>query len=101
MREEIVRRIVAVSNPDRIVLFGSRSRHDNRPESDYDILVVKSTTEPRHCRARSLYRAIANLPVEVDLLVYTPEEVNDWRDVPLAFITTAMNEGTVLYERAA
>src|SRR5436190_1826225 len=95
---EIVHRVVDSSAPERVVLFGSRARGENRPDSDYDILVVKNTTEPRHRRARALYRAVADLPVEVDFLVYTPSEIEEWRNVEIAFVTTAMREGRVLYE---
>jgi hypothetical protein len=35
----------------------------------------------------------------VDVVVYTPEEVEEWRSVPEAFVTTAIREGKVLYER--
>jgi len=35
----------------------------------------------------------------VDVMVYTPEEVTEWSAVPQAFITTAVREGKVLYER--
>jgi hypothetical protein len=32
-----------------------------------------------------------------DILVHTPEEVDDWKAVPNAFITTILREGKVLY----
>jgi hypothetical protein len=41
----------------------------------------------------------ADLPVEVEVMVYTPEEVDEWSQVPQAFITTAVREGTTIYER--
>jgi len=101
--EEIVRRIVALADPDKIIVFGSRARGDHRADSDIDILVIKESTEPRYKRARALYGALANLPraVDVDISVYTPEEVADWHGVRQAFVTTATREGIVLYERPA
>lgn len=32
------------------------------------------------------------------MVVYTPSEVEEWREVPQAFVTTAIREGRVLYE---
>jgi hypothetical protein len=32
-------------------------------------------------------------------MVYTPEEVREWSAVPQAFVTTAVREGKVVYER--
>lgn len=99
MLEEIVRRITATVRPDRIVLFGSRARGDARPGSDYDLLVIRQSAEPRYRRAVPLYAALADLPVEVDLMVYTPEEVREWSGVRQAFVTTALRQGRLLCER--
>lgn len=40
--DEIVRRIVEVAQPDRIILFGSAARGEMGPDSDLDLLVVKA-----------------------------------------------------------
>ena len=47
---EIVRRLVQALDPDRIVLFGSRARGEASPESDIDLLIVKSSMEAKHRR---------------------------------------------------
>jgi len=98
---EMIARIREAVDPDRIVLFGSRARGQARPESDFDLLIIKESDQPRHRRAASLYTKLADLPVEVEIVVYTPDEVEDWSQVPQAFVTTALREGKVLYERAA
>ena len=97
--DEIVRRVVETEHPDRIILFGSRARQTARPGSDYDLLVVKESSQPRYRRSVQLYARLANIPAEVDVLVYTPEEIAEWSAVPQAFVTTAVREGKVLYER--
>jgi predicted nucleotidyltransferase len=97
--EQVVKRITAAIQPDRIVLFGSRARGDARSGSDYDLLVIRQSSEPRYRRAVPLYVALADLPVEVDVLVYTPEEVREWSGVREAFVTTALRQGRLLYER--
>jgi hypothetical protein len=45
--ETLIRRIVEVARPDRIVLFGSTARGEMGPDSDIDVLVVKSDVEHR------------------------------------------------------
>ncbi len=96
---EMVRRIVAKANPQRVVLFGSRARGNARANSDFDLLLIIESREPRYRRCASLYTALADLPAEVELVAYTPAEVKEWSAVPAAFITTALREGKVLYER--
>lgn len=102
LSREIVRRIVRLADPEKIVLFGSRARGDNRPSSDLDLLVIAESDEPRHIRPRQLYLELAQLPldIDVDVLVYTPSEVWEWSGVPQAFVTTAIREGKVLYEKS-
>jgi predicted nucleotidyltransferase len=95
----IVRRIVDTAQPEKVILFGSRSRGDAQPHIDFDVLVIKESNEPRHRRSVPLYVALADLPVEVEVTVYTPQEVEEWSEVPQAFVTTAVREGTTIYER--
>lgn len=96
--DEIVSRIRQVCRPTQIILFGSRARGEARPNSDYDLLVIQRSDRPRYERAVSLYAALADLPAEVEIVVYTPEEVAEWSSVPQAFVTTAVREGKLLYE---
>jgi len=97
--DDIVRRIVETAQPEKIILFGSRARGDARPNSDFDVLVIKESSEPGYRRDAPLYVALAGLPVEVEVLVYTPQEVAEWAQVPQAFVTTATREGKTIYER--
>lgn len=101
LRAMIVQRIVDAVDPEKIVLFGSRARGTHLPGSDIDLLVVQESDEPRYQRSIPISAALYDLPIEVDteIMVYTPEEVRDWTGAPAAFVTTALREGTVLYER--
>lgn len=74
--DSIVDRIIEAANPDCIVLFGSRARGTSRDDSDYDVLVIKESDEPRYRRSAPLYTKLADLSVEVEVVVYTPEEVS-------------------------
>jgi predicted nucleotidyltransferase len=97
--QDIVQRIVKTAQPDKVILFGSRARGNPRPDSDFDLLVIKDSDEPGYRRDASLYLALAGLNAPVDVMVYTPEEVKEWSAVPQAFVTTAVREGKVVYER--
>ena len=98
--QEIVRRVVEAAHPEKIVLFGSRARGDHRPDSDVDLLIIQRSNIARYRRSVPIYHALAGLPIEVDteVMVYTPQEVEEWKGAPAAFVTTALREGKVLYE---
>jgi predicted nucleotidyltransferase len=97
--EEIVRRLVAEVDPDRIILFGSRARGDAKPDSDVDLLVIKASDEPPHRRVIRAYRALKGVGVPKDILWRTPEEVAEWSAVRNYVTTEALREGRVLYEK--
>lgn len=96
---EAVRRILTAGRPQRIVLFGSHARGDARPESDVDLLIVEESTLPRYKRAVPYLRALTGVLPEKDVVVWTPEEIREWEQVPNAFITTALRDGRTLYAR--
>jgi predicted nucleotidyltransferase len=94
---EVVRRVLRVGSPRRIVLFGSHARGDARPDSDLDLLIVEDSELPRHKRSARYYHALAGVFPAKDILVYTPAEVEEWSEVPNAFVTEALREGRILY----
>ena len=96
---EVVRRIVEIADPDKIILFGSRARGAANSRSDLDILVIKDSDVPRWDRGGGIYYALRDIMVPMDIIVYTPEEIYDWSQVKRAFVTTAVREGKVVYER--
>ena len=99
MLEEVVQRIVSAGNPQQIVLFGSRARRDSAEDSDIDILVIEESDQPRYKRSPRYYRATCGTFPARDIVVWTPDEIREWETVPNHFVTTALREGRVLYER--
>ncbi len=97
--QEITHRIVNAVTAEKIILFGSYAYGNPTRESDLDILVVMHTNLPRYKRSIPIYRALAGLLIPKDIVVYTPAEIEEWEDVPQAFITTAIKKGRIIYEK--
>ena len=97
--QAVVRRLLTVGAPYKIVLFGSRARGDARADSDLDLLIIEASDLPRYKRSPRYLRALVGLFPAKDVMVWTPEEVEAWAEVPQAFITTALREGKTLYTR--
>ena len=95
--DEVVRRIVEVARPERIILFGSAARGAAGPDSDLDLLVVKAGVSHRRRLAQEIYSHLVGLEVPVDVLVVTPEDVETFRDKVGTIIAPAVREGRELY----
>lgn len=95
---EIIRRILSVGAPRKIVLFGSHADGHPRPDSDLDLLIVEESALPRYKRSARYRRALCGLFPAKDIVVWTPAEIEEWQAVPHAFITTILATGKVLYE---
>jgi len=96
--QEIVSRLLGAGEPQKIILFGSHTRREVNDESDYDLLVIEPSVVSRFRRAARYRRALKDFGYSKDIVVWTPDEVAEWQNVPDAFVTTALREGIVLYE---
>jgi predicted nucleotidyltransferase len=94
---DIIARVVAAAQPERIILFGSAARNTMGPQSDVDLLVVKSGAFDRGKVATAIYRRLYGADASVDVVVVTPEEVERYRDTPCLVICPALREGRIVY----
>ena len=101
--QRVTATIVEAADPVQVILFGSQARGDARADSDVDLIVVEA--EPfgpgrdRGAEAARLWRALAGFRVAKDILVYSRDEVEYWRDSLNNVLARALREGRVLYER--
>lgn len=96
-------RIAEAIHPEQIILFGSHALGSDTEDSDVDLLVI--TSEPfnvnnsrRKVMAR-LGRALARVMVPLDIVLFSANEVAEWRNTTNHLVARALREGRVLYER--
>lgn len=101
---EAVTRIVREADPERVILFGSRARGEERVDSDMDLLVVASSDTIRQQGRRRLlarfWSAMGRMPISFDFLLFTPEEIAQWQHCVNHVIFRALLEGKVVYEKS-
>ena len=98
--DEIVKRIVAVADPERIILFGSAVRGQMGPNSDVDLLVVRADAHRRQLTQR-IYRELIGAGQAVDIIVATPSDLERYGDSIGLVYRQALEEGRVIYDRSS
>ena len=95
---EILRRLVAAYQPERVYLFGSAARGDAGSSSDYDVLVVvPDDASPERLRSRRAYEALWGLGVAVDVLVWRRGAFDARADVPASLPAEVIRDGVLLH----
>lgn len=97
--DEIVRRVVEVVQPERIILFGSAARGEMTKHSDVDILVVKQGVDALDAMG-SIYGNLYGVGVAVDAIVVSTEALERYKDSPALVYKPALQEGKVVYDAA-
>jgi predicted nucleotidyltransferase len=95
--EDVVQQIADGFRPRRIILFGSYAYGQPGPESDVDLLVIMHHSMSESRQAIQILKAIS-YRFGLDLLVYTPEHLEQRLSLGDPFVKEIMTRGKVVYE---
>lgn len=86
-------------SPERIILFGSHAWGEPGRDSDVDIFIVKDTQKPPLERAVEVRRIVRRQRrgLAMDVLVYTPREVEERLGMGDPFVEEVLRRGVVLH----
>lgn len=94
---EVIRRIVEVADPEKIILFGSAARGDMSRHSDLDLLIIKEGGDALDLMGR-IYMRLHGVGAAVDALVVAQEDVERYKNSDALVFRPAPQEGRVKYE---
>ena len=96
---EIVAKIASGYKPVRIILFGSYANGNPNEDSDLDLFIIKETDLPRPERTIMVRKMLFGAKVPIDLIVYTPKEIEESKGNKFGFVSEVLNSGKILYEQ--
>ena len=99
--DRIVSRIAENAMTEKIILFGSWAKGSATDDSDLDLLVVMNVRGSKRQEAIKMDLLLEGIPLPTDVIVVTPQDIEKYRNCPGTIIRQAVQEGRVLYERAA
>ena len=98
--EEIIRRVLAKSNPKRIILFGSAATGQMNRDSDIDLLVVEPAPGDTREKSVRIGDALRGLGYPFDVIVIGAERFEETKDIIGGIAYPANKYGRVIYEGA-
>jgi predicted nucleotidyltransferase len=98
--DKIVPIIISIASPDRIILFGSYARGDNKEKSDIDLLILKKGLKNSFDIIDSIDRAFYEnkIKIPVDLLAIDFNRYNEINNEIGYIYKTIKEQGKVIYE---
>lgn len=100
MTREIVKRILAVAHPDRIIVFGSAAKDEMTEDSDIDVLVLESQAEDPREETHRIRAALIGLGAPFDVVVMSTQRFEETKHVIGGIAYPAHKYGTLVYEAA-
>jgi uncharacterized protein len=98
--QEATRLLIEAAHPEKIILFGSFARGDFTKDSDLDFLVILSAVEDTFEEMMRLEHVLLSLPVPVDVLVYSTDDVRERSHLRGTALYHALTEGKILHDAA-
>jgi predicted nucleotidyltransferase len=97
---EIVRRVLTVTRPEKIILFGSAVTGQMTKDSDIDLLIVERAPKNRHEESVAISDAIGDVNFPVDVKIIASERFDATKNVIGGIAYPAHKYGRVLYGTA-
>ena len=98
--QEIVRRILSVARPDKIIMFGSAATDQMTPGSDIDLLIVKPDVRDQRREYVRIRKALWDIDYPFDILFIATDWFEESKDVIGGIAYPASKYGRVIYEAA-
>jgi predicted nucleotidyltransferase len=98
--DEIIERILTVTQPDRIIIFGSAATGKMTRDSDIDLLILKATAGNSRQESVLIGRALSELGFPFDIIVMATERFEESKGVIGGIAFPANKYGKVIYEAA-
>jgi uncharacterized protein len=99
--QKVINKIVEISNPRKLILFGSYVHGNQHIHSDLDILVVAGDEidNPRKEGVR-IRRALRGINMPMNILVVPENKLKELIAIPGLIYKEAVSKGKVVYESA-
>jgi len=97
--ESIINYAVEVTEPDKIILFGSMANGTDNVYSDVDLLIISDSTINKKEAAIRIRNFAHQYSLKTDVLIYSFSEFEKEQRTSYSFIKAAIESGKIIYEK--
>jgi len=98
MVKEILRRVLSVNTPDKIILFGSAATGQMTCESEIDLLIVEPNSSDQRKKIVKIDATLSGLGYPFDVIVISRERFEASKNVIDGIEYPTNKYGKVIYE---
>lgn len=98
--DEVVRRVLNVAQPEKIILFGSAATGAMNRDSDIDLLVLERAPQNSRIESVRIGDALRGMGIPFDVIVMASEKFEETSSLIGGIARPAHQTGKVIYEAA-
>ena len=99
MNKNIINRIVELTEPEKIILFGSQAQGTGNINSDIDMLVLIEGVVNKRQMSQMLYKELMPFKVAIDLIIDTPANYFKYKNEKSFIYYQIDKTGKIVYEK--
>ena len=96
--QEVVQRVLSVTSPEKIILFGSAATGQMTSDSDIDLLVIKESVDDNRRERGEIRASLIGLGKPFDVFVMDAERFEESKNVIGGLAYPANKHGRLVYE---
>ncbi len=96
--DSVVNKIAVNYQPEQILIFGSYAQDTANDNSDLDLLIIKDSDLPQDKRNFEVRKLLKGVMIPVDILVYTPKEIELYKNEKFTFLNHALKTTKIVYD---
>jgi predicted nucleotidyltransferase len=95
--QKIIDYVVQVTEPDKVILFGSMAHGKITPHSDVDLLIISKHAPIKKELVKMIMTFCKEFSLKTDVLIYSEAELELEKQRPNSFLGAICKDGKLMY----
>lgn len=95
----IVSKVVQMTSPEKIILFGSLISGRQNVYSDIDLFIIANDLHNRKIIVQQIHSFIEELALKSDIFIFDEKEIEQAKLAPFSFVGSVLKKGKIIYKK--